>query len=94
MDPLAVYLAMGEALAHMRAGKGPTMIEADTYRFFHQNRSFPGSAFGYRTKEEERQWRQRDPIERVAGHLVRGHRDPVQRRGDRQPRQGADGRDR
>jgi 2-oxoisovalerate dehydrogenase E1 component len=71
MDPLAVYLAMQEALAHMRAGKGPTMIEADTYRYFHQNGSFPGSAFGYRTKDEETQWRQRDPIMQVAGHLVR-----------------------
>jgi 2-oxoisovalerate dehydrogenase E1 component len=71
MDPLAVYLAMQEALAHMRAGNGPTMIEADTYRYFHQNGPFPGSAFGYRPKEEEKRWRQRDPIDQVAGHLVR-----------------------
>jgi 2-oxoisovalerate dehydrogenase E1 component len=71
MDPLAVYLAMEEALAHMRQGGGPTMIEADTYRYFHQNGPFPGSAFGYRTKEEERQWRERDPVAQVAGHLVR-----------------------
>ena len=71
MDPLAVYLAMQEALAHMRAGNGPTMIEADTYRFFHQNGPFPGSAFGYRSKQEEQRWRQRDPIAQVAAHLVR-----------------------
>lgn len=71
MDPLAVHLAMREAVAHMRAGKGPTLIEADTYRFFHQNGPFPGSAFGYRTKDEEAQWRRRDPIDQVAGHLVR-----------------------
>ncbi len=71
MDPLAVHLAMQEALTHMRAGNGPTMIEADTYRFFHQNGPFPGSAFGYRSKEEEAQWRARDPIAQVAGHLVR-----------------------
>jgi 2-oxoisovalerate dehydrogenase E1 component len=71
MNPLAVYLAMQEALVHMRAGRGPTMIEADTYRYFHQNGSFPGSAFGYRSKEEEQRWRARDPIEQVAGHLVR-----------------------
>jgi 2-oxoisovalerate dehydrogenase E1 component len=71
MDPLAVHLAMQEALAHMRAGKGPTMIEAETYRYFHQNGSFPGSAFGYRSKEEEAHWRERDPIAQVAGHLVR-----------------------
>ncbi|HEY5181252.1 MAG TPA: thiamine pyrophosphate-dependent enzyme [Dermatophilaceae bacterium] len=71
MDPLAVHLAMQEALAHMRAGKGPTLIEADTYRYFHQNGPFPGSAFGYRSKEEEAQWRARDPITQVASHLVR-----------------------
>jgi 2-oxoisovalerate dehydrogenase E1 component len=71
MDPLAVHLAMQEALAHMRAGNGPTMIEADTYRYFHQNGPFPGSAFGYRSKEEEALWRARDPIAQVAGHLVR-----------------------
>jgi 2-oxoisovalerate dehydrogenase E1 component len=71
MDPLAVHLATLEALAHMRAGRGPTVIEVDTYRFFHQNGPFPGSAFGYRTKEEERSWRERDPLLQVAGHLVR-----------------------
>ena len=71
MDPLAVYLVMQEALAHMRAGRGPTMIEAETYRYFHQNGSFRGSAFGYRTKDEEQEWRQRDPIDQVASHLMR-----------------------
>jgi 2-oxoisovalerate dehydrogenase E1 component len=71
MDPLAVHLAMREAVAHMRAGNGPTMIEATTYRYFHQNGGFPGSAFGYRSKDEERQWRDRDPITQLSGHLVR-----------------------
>jgi 2-oxoisovalerate dehydrogenase E1 component len=71
MDPLAVHLAMQEALRHMRAGNGPTLIEADVYRYFHQNGPFPGSAFRYRSKEEEAAWRKRDPIERTAGHLVR-----------------------
>jgi 2-oxoisovalerate dehydrogenase E1 component len=71
MDPLAVYLATQEAVAHMRAGRGPTMIEAVTYRYFHQNGPFPGSAFGYRSKEEEALWRARDPIVQVGEHLVR-----------------------
>ncbi len=71
MDPLAVHLAMQEALEVMRSGGGPTIIEADVYRYFHQNGPFPGSAFGYRTKGEEKDWRARDPIARVAGHLVR-----------------------
>ena len=71
MDPLAVYLATQAALAHMRAGDGPTLIEVDVYRYFHQNGPFPGSAFRYRSKEEEAQWRARDPIDATAGHLVR-----------------------
>lgn len=71
MDPLAVHLAMTEAVAHMRAGRGPTVVEVDTYRFFHQNGGFAGSAFGYREKEEERAWRARDPLTQVAGHLER-----------------------
>jgi 2-oxoisovalerate dehydrogenase E1 component len=71
MNPLAVHLAMGQALEHMRAGHGPTLIEADVYRYFHQNGAFPGSAFRYRTREEEEAWRQRDPIDQVRAHLVR-----------------------
>jgi 2-oxoisovalerate dehydrogenase E1 component len=70
MDPLAVHLAMQQALKHMRAGKGPTIIEASVYRYFHQNGPFPGSAFGYRTKEEETQWRERDPMDYLAKRMV------------------------
>ena len=69
MDPLAVHLAMQEALAHMRAGQGPAIVEADVYRYFHQNGPFPGSAFGYRSKEEEQQWRARDPINLLAAKM-------------------------
>ena len=69
MDPLAVHLAMEEASAHMRAGNGPAVIEAEVYRFFHQNGPYPGSAFGYRTKEEEESWKQRDPLVKVATEM-------------------------
>ena len=71
MNPLAVHLVMQEALEVMRAGGGPTIIEADVYRYFHQNGAFPGSAFRYRTREEEASWRARDPIELVTRHLLR-----------------------
>jgi 2-oxoisovalerate dehydrogenase E1 component len=71
MDPLAVHLAMQEALAHLRAGDGPTLIEADVYRYFHQNGPFPGSAFRYRSKAEEAAWRERDPLDATARHIVR-----------------------
>jgi 2-oxoisovalerate dehydrogenase E1 component len=70
MDPLAVHLAMKEAEEYMRSGKGPALIEADVYRYFHQNGAFPGSAFGYRTKEEEASWRARDPLLRVANEMI------------------------
>lgn len=70
MDPLAVALATREAIAVMRAGEGPTLIEADVYRFFHQNGPLPGSAFGYRSREEEAQWRGRDPIELVGREMA------------------------
>ena len=71
MDPLAVHLTMQEALDHLRAGHGPVLIEADVYRYFHQNGAFPGSAFKYRTKEEEAAWRLRDPLDTTRRHLVR-----------------------
>ena len=71
MDPLAVYLAMQEALEHMRAGDGPTLIEADLYRYFHHSGPLPGSAFGYRTKEEEQLWRERDPLRVMSAQMLR-----------------------
>ncbi|WP_114948288.1 alpha-ketoacid dehydrogenase subunit alpha/beta [Microvirga calopogonii] len=71
MDPLAVHLATQEALALLRDGKGPALIEAEVYRFFHQNGPLPGSAFGYRSKDEEASWRARDPLNRTTGEMVR-----------------------
>jgi 2-oxoisovalerate dehydrogenase E1 component len=62
---------MQQALEVMRHGNGPTVIEVDTYRYFHQNGPFPGSAFGYRSKDEEQSWRDRDPIAKLEGHLLR-----------------------
>ena len=70
MDPLAVYLATQEAEEVLRSGGGPAVIEAEVYRYFHQNGPYPGSAFGYRTKEEEAAWRERDPLTRVATEMV------------------------
>ena len=69
MDPLAVYLATKEAIELMRNGGGPAIIEADVYRYFHQNGPLPGSAFGYRDKAEEAAWRARDPLDRLATEM-------------------------
>ncbi len=71
MDPLAVYLATQKAEERMRAGEGPAVVEAQVYRFFHQNGPYPGSAFGYRDKAEETAWRARDPLDRVAREMIK-----------------------
>ncbi|GAJ97082.1 alpha-ketoacid dehydrogenase subunit alpha/beta [Rhizobium rhizogenes] len=63
MNPFAVWLATRWAEEHIRENGGPAFIEADVYRYYHQSRPFPGSAFGYRTKDEESEWRARDPID-------------------------------
>ncbi|MCW2688249.1 MAG: transporter [Mycobacterium sp.] len=70
MDPLAVHLAMAKAAEWMRSGKGPAVVEVEVYRFFHQNGSYPGSAFGYRSKDEEDAWRARDPLDKIAREMT------------------------
>lgn len=70
MDPVAVRLATQMAVSHMRAGKGPTIIEAVLYRHFHHGGSLPGSAFGYRKKDEESSWMARDPLAHTARQMI------------------------
>lgn len=70
MDPVAVRLASNMALEHMRTGGGPAVIEAMVYRYFHHGGSLAGSAFGYRDKDEEAKWKNKDPIERMARELA------------------------
>lgn len=66
-DVLMVRQAVGEALALARAGGGPTLIEAVTYRAGpHTTADDPGR---YRDQEEERSWAARDPLERFAAFL-------------------------
>jgi TPP-dependent pyruvate/acetoin dehydrogenase alpha subunit len=59
MDALAVRQAAAGAVDSARAGKGPTLLECKTYRFTGHSRS---DARGYRTREEEAEWAERDPL--------------------------------
>lgn len=59
MDVDAVYNAMTEAAKHARSGDGPFLIEAITYRFKGHSMA---DAVNYRTREEEKHWKMRDPI--------------------------------
>jgi pyruvate dehydrogenase E1 component alpha subunit len=67
MDVLAVREAVRAAAERARAGEGPSFIEARCYRF---DGHFPGDTTSYRTEEEVRQWRLRDPIDLHARRLV------------------------
>ncbi|MDX1468491.1 MAG: pyruvate dehydrogenase (acetyl-transferring) E1 component subunit alpha [Acidimicrobiia bacterium] len=63
MDPVAVYLATRLAARRAREGKGPTLIEAMTYRYGpHATADDPSL---YRSDEEVEEWKARDPIERI-----------------------------
>ena len=58
-----VYNATREALDRARAGEGPTLLEAITYRYLGHSKS---DANLYRTREEIATWRKQDPIQRFA----------------------------
>ena len=58
-DVQAVYDAASAAIAHARAGGGPTLIEAVTYRWKGHSKSDKNL---YRTREEIAEWREKDPI--------------------------------
>ena len=59
MDVLAVNETVKKWSAHARSGKGPAFIVANAYRYYGHSRSDPRV---YRTKEEEKFWKDRDPI--------------------------------
>jgi len=67
MDVLDVKRAVGEAVVRARKGEGPTLVECKTYRFYGHSRS---DARVYRTREEEREWRARDPIVNFRKKLI------------------------
>ena len=69
MNPLAVHLATHWALDEIRERRGPVLIQADVYRYYHQSVPYPGSAFGYRAAEEEESWRKRDPLDAMIAAL-------------------------
>lgn len=58
-DVVAVRQVANEAIQRARAGNGPTLIEADTYRQVGHSRSDPGA---YRPEGELERWLARDPI--------------------------------
>ena len=67
MDVFEVYEGMKKAVKHIRAGKGPVLLEMKTYRYKGHSMSDPAK---YRTKDELLQYKQDDPIMAVKHYIV------------------------
>ncbi len=66
-DLLSVYDAVSAAAAHARAGGGPTLLESVTYRWRGHSKS---DRQAYRTRDEVKEWQEKDPIPRFARRLI------------------------
>ena len=62
-----VYRSATDAIAKARAGKGPSLIEAKTYRHGGHSRADPAN---YRPKGELEKWLKRDPMDLYRGRLA------------------------
>jgi 2-oxoisovalerate dehydrogenase E1 component len=60
MDVMAVRDALQRARKIVEAGKGPVLLELNTYRYYGHSLSDPRNE--YRTKNEEEKWKQVDPL--------------------------------
>lgn len=65
---LAVYGAMSAAVERARAGEGPSLIEAKTYRYYAHTSDDDDKL--YRSREEVELWRRKDPIPNFRQYLV------------------------
>ncbi|ELY52155.1 dehydrogenase E1 component [Natronococcus jeotgali DSM 18795] len=67
MDITAVAEAVGEARARARAGDGPTLVEAETYRY---RGHYEGDEEPYRDDDEIERWQDRDAIDSFKRRLI------------------------
>ena len=67
-DLEAVHEAVGAAVARARRGEGPSCVEAVTYRW--GGHSMRANLPEYRTKQEELEWMEKDPVARVERRLM------------------------
>jgi pyruvate dehydrogenase E1 component alpha subunit len=66
-DVVVVADAVAAAADRARAGEGPTILEARTYRHFGHSRTDPAT---YRPAEEVREWMERDPLDIARARLA------------------------
>jgi len=68
MDIIAVHTALNAAVEKARSGGGPTMIESLCYRYTPHS-TYDGTPV-YRTREEEAEWKEKDPLVRTRALLL------------------------
>ena len=68
-DLLAVYGAVQAAVERARRGEGPTLVESLTYRWRGHSKS---DRQRYRTRDEVKEWQEKDPIARLRVKLIEG----------------------
>jgi pyruvate dehydrogenase E1 component alpha subunit len=68
MDVLKVHEAVTECVEYCRAGKGPVLLEARTYRFRGHSMADPAT---YRQKTEVEDERKNDPIPKLREHILK-----------------------
>ncbi|MFC7546718.1 pyruvate dehydrogenase (acetyl-transferring) E1 component subunit alpha [Plantactinospora sp. GCM10030261] len=66
-DPVAVLAVLNRAVEHARAGNGPFLVEAHTYRV--EPHTNADDASRYRDGAEVQAWLSRDPIARLEAYL-------------------------
>jgi len=69
MDAVAVYLTAKRLVANARAGQGPSMLEAKTYRYY-DHQGVKGLRTPYRTQEEIDSWKGRDAITALEQRMI------------------------
>lgn len=70
-DVRDVYEKAREAVEHARAGKGPVLLECETYRYYGH---YLGDPARYRSAEEVESFRSRDCIIQLGEHLQKAHK--------------------
>ncbi len=68
MDVLAMYEAVKDCADYCRAGKGPVLLEANTYRFRGHSMADPAH---YRSKAEVEEERKNDPIPKLRAYVLK-----------------------
>ncbi len=70
-DALAIYQLMNSVSNDIRKNSRPCFVEAKCYRRFHHAGDLPGSAFKYRSKEEEDNWKKKEVVLNFPANLIK-----------------------